>query len=289
MVVVESLRGFFRLVEVYYPRLEEIDGLADNLTLNQILYMRQMPESLPPGRFSARYVPFNTSLYDLTRDEDILFADMNRTCRQQVRKMQRLCDRIEVHRNDTTAYHDFLGIHNDFAALKKHSERLSEARLEAYKLVSDVMVAYFDGRPICGHLILRDPQLKRVGVLLSASTRLNGQEPSTFISSLNRWLHWYEMRCFKSEGMKVYDICGIGTDTPETAAIANFKKSFGGTQVLEHNYVLACAAVRAAVSLFYMMRRIRSRTLGHLLTTTRRYARSLEPLPSEVKVAGLRL
>jgi lipid II:glycine glycyltransferase (peptidoglycan interpeptide bridge formation enzyme) len=228
-------------------------------------------------------------LYDLTRDEDILFADMNRTCRQQVRKMQRLCDRIEVHRNDTTAYHDFLGIHNDFAALKKHSERLSEARLEAYKLVSDVMVAYFDGRPICGHLILRDPQLKRVGVLLSASTRLNGQEPSTFISSLNRWLHWYEMRCFKSEGMKVYDICGIGTDTPETAAIANFKKSFGGTQVLEHNYVLACAAVRAAVSLFYMMRRIRSRTLGHLLTTTRRYARSLEPLPSEVKVAGLRL
>jgi len=173
--------------------------------------------------------------------------------------MDRLCDRIDVRKNDTTAYRDFRAIHNDLVALKKHCEGLSEARLDAYKPVSDVLVAYIEGRPICGHLLLRDAQLKRAGVLLSASTRLNGEEPSTLISSLNRWLHWYEMRYLKSEGMQIYDLCGLGTDSAERAAIANFKKSFGGTEVLENNYIVARAAGRAAVSFFYAMRRLRSR------------------------------
>jgi hypothetical protein len=107
-------------------------------------------------------------------------------------------------------------------------------------------------------LVLRDERLKRVGVLLTASTRLKDENPSTLISSLNRWLHWHEMQYYKSEGMRIYDLCGLGTDTPEKAAIAYFKKSLGGTEVLEHNYILARAAGHAALVLFYLMRRIRS-------------------------------
>lgn len=257
MVVVESMRGPFRVVEVYYPRPDQVDGLAHDLALNQIVHIHQMPVSLPPGRFAASYVPFETRLLDLTRDETTLFGEMNRTCRSQIRKADRLSDRIEVRQNDSTAYRDFLAMHNDFVALKQHSERLSERRLEALKPLSDVLVAYFEGRPICSHLVLRDEPLKRVGVLFTVSTRLREEEPSIFISSLNRWLHWYEMRRYKSQGMQTYDFCGVGTDSPEKAGIAYFKQSFGGTRVLEHNYILARAAGRTAVSLFYTLRRIR--------------------------------
>jgi lipid II:glycine glycyltransferase (peptidoglycan interpeptide bridge formation enzyme) len=259
MVVVETVRGLFRVVEVYYPRVDETQGLAEKLAMNDIVYMRQMPVCLPHGALSAKYVAFETSLIDLTRDENSLLADMNRTCRYQVRKADRLYDRVEVRRNDDPAYRDFLDIHNSFVALKRHSEKLSTRRLEAFKPVSDVLVAYLDGRPVCGHLLLRDEQLKRVGAVLTASTRLQTDDPAILISSLNRWLHWYEMKLFKTEGMRTYDFCGIGTDTPEKAAIAYFKKSFGGTQVTEHNYVLARVAGRAAVAFFYALRRIRSR------------------------------
>jgi lipid II:glycine glycyltransferase (peptidoglycan interpeptide bridge formation enzyme) len=259
MVVVETRRGPFRVVEMFYPRLEEVAKLADNLAMNQIVYMRQLPVRVSKCQFSAMYVPFNTSLVDLTRDESTLFGGMNRTCRYQVRKADRLSHRIEVRRNDAIAYRDFHILYNDFVALKRHSEKLSAHRLDAFKSVSDVFVAYFDGRPICGHLILRDERLKRVGLLLAASTRLKGDDPTILISSLHRWLHWYEMRWFKSQGMEIYDLGGLGEDTPEKAAIAYFKRSFGGIQVLEHNCVLARAAGRAAVRFFYFFRKIRAR------------------------------
>jgi lipid II:glycine glycyltransferase (peptidoglycan interpeptide bridge formation enzyme) len=262
VVIVETMRGLFRVTEVFYPRLNEIAKFTDGLGVNEIVYMRQMPASLPASRFSTRYVPFETSLLDLTRDEESLLADMNRTSRHQVRKADRQRDKIEVRRNDAAAYRDFLAIHNDFVVLKRHSEKLSAHRLEVFKPVSDVFVAYFEGRPICGHLVLRDEQLQRVGVLYTASTRLKHEEHSTFISSLNRWLHWYVMLQCKAEGIKTYDLCGLGTDTPEKAAIAYFKQSFGGSRVLEHNYVLARRPGHAAVALFYAMRQIRSGSWG---------------------------
>ena len=265
MVIVKSMRGPFRVVDVYYPRLPEAEQVVDRLAFNEIIYIRQMPATLPPARFSTSGVRFETSLLDLTRDEDSLLTDMNRTCRYQLRKADRLRHRIKVRQNDSSAYRDFLAIHNDFVSLKKHSERLSQRRLDAFKPSSDIFVAYFDGRPVCGHLVLRDNELRRVGVLLTVSTRLRTEESSVFISSLNRWLHWCEMRQYKSEGMQVYDFCGSGADTPEKAGIAYFKQSFGGARVTEHNYVFARIPGRAAVSLFYAMRRIRSATSGYHL------------------------
>jgi lipid II:glycine glycyltransferase (peptidoglycan interpeptide bridge formation enzyme) len=208
MIVVETVRSLFRVVEVYYPRLDETQGLADNLALTDIVYMRQMPVCLPQASASAKYVPFETNLIDLRRDESSLLSDMNRTCRHQVRKVDHFSNRVEVRRNDQAAYRDLLEIYNSFAALKRHSEKLSARRLAAFKPVSDVFVAYLDGRPICGHLLLRDEKLKRVGALLTASTRLNRHDPAILVSSLNRWLHWYEMKLFKTEGMHVYDFCG---------------------------------------------------------------------------------
>jgi lipid II:glycine glycyltransferase (peptidoglycan interpeptide bridge formation enzyme) len=267
VVILETMRGLFRVTEVYYPRLDEINRFTDDLAVNEVVYMRQMPASLPAGRFATRYVPFETSLVDLTRDEQALLADMSRTGRHQVRKADRLRDSIEVRCNDNAAYRDFLAIHNDFVVLKRHSEKLSEKRLEVFKPVSDVFVAYFEGRPVCGHLVLRDEQLQRVGVVYTASTRLKNEDHTTFISSLNRWLHWFAMLRYKAQGIKTYDLCGLGTDTPEKAAIAYFKKSLGGTRVLEHNYVLARRPGHAAVALFYAMRQIRSGAWGfHSIT-----------------------
>jgi hypothetical protein len=258
MVTVETARRPFRVTDIFYPRPDEVDGLGENLGLNEIVHIRQALAELPARRFAIRYQTFETLLLDLTRDIDDLFKDANQTGRYLVRKAERVRDRIEVRRNDEIAYKDFVVIYNAFVKAKKHTEQISETRLDALKRLSDVFVAYFEGRPVCGHVMIRDEKLKRVGLLWSASTRLKGEDAPALVASLNRWLHWYEMRLYKSEGFQAYDFGGIGEHTPEIAAITKFKLSFGGTRVVEHDYMLARAPGRLAVSLLYTVRRFRS-------------------------------
>jgi Acetyltransferase (GNAT) domain len=259
MVIVETTRGPFRLVELYYARQpEEIRGLRDSVALNRIVYIRQAPRLPEVERFAAWYRPTATILVDLTRGLEELFAEASSTCRRQIRKTDRISNRLEIHRNDSSAYGDFLKLYNGFVAHSRHSEPLSKSRLDALRHLSDFFVAYFDGRPLCGHVMIRDQGLGRVGLLLSASTRLDGKDTPILIGSINRWLHWHEVQFYKSEGMLVYDLGGAGTETPRTAGIARFKRSFGGTQVTEHNYIAAKPVARIAIALFYAMRRMRS-------------------------------
>lgn len=165
---------------------------------------------------------------------------------------------IAIGRNDPVVCSDFRKLYNGFVARSRHAEPLSRSRLDLLRPITDVFVAYFEGRPLCGHIFVRDQTIGRVGLLLSASTRLEGEDPPGFVGAMNRWLHWYEVRLYKSEGMLQYDFGGAGTDTPREAGIAWFKQSFGGRQVLEHNYIAAGPVGRVAIALFYAMRRIRS-------------------------------
>jgi regulator of sigma D len=258
MITFETLRGPFRVVDVYYPHPHEVVGLGERLAPNQIIHVRQAPFPFSAPRFEMGYAPSEVLLFDLTRDIEHLFSEANVNGRRQMKKAERVRDRIEVRRNDAEAYRDFIAIYNGFVGIKKHTEKITQKRLDALKPFADVLVAYFDKRPLCGHLSIRDERLRRVGVIWSASTRLTGEAAPNLVASVNRWLHWYEMRLYKSENMNIYDLGRIGTSTPEEAAITRFKLSFGGTRVLEHDYVMAGIAAHVAMRLLYAFRRIRS-------------------------------
>jgi hypothetical protein len=257
MVVVESKRGPFRVSDIYYPAAGEIRGLGRDLRLNQIIYIRQtqhIPEIEGP---IAHHQAFRTSLVDLTVGTDELFGGLQRNSRTQIRKIERMRDRIEVRRNDGVTS-DFLTVYNNFVAVKRFAEPLSPRRLQHLRPFADFFVCYFEGRPLCAHAYLRDEKLKRVGLILAGSTRLSGEDVPIFVGSINRWMHWYEMQLYKSEGMEIYDLGGTGTSTPQKEAIARFKLSLGGKQVVEHNYMIANPIGRLAIALFYALRRLRS-------------------------------
>jgi hypothetical protein len=257
MIVLRTDHGPFRLVDVYYPVTYPLNGIGDSLRLNEIVYLRQAPAPLNAVNSVAYSRTSETALIDLTRDVDLVFRDMNATTRRQIRKVERLGAQVVVRRNDDVALQDFRTIYNSFVGWKKHTEQLSEARVKALSPIADTFVAYFDGRPLCGHTFVRDQELKRVGLLMAASTRFDNGDAPIFVGSVNRWLHWYEMRLYKSEGMAVYDFGGIGRSTIEKAGVARFKLSFGGRPVTEYNYIVAGKLGRAAISLFYALRRLR--------------------------------
>jgi lipid II:glycine glycyltransferase (peptidoglycan interpeptide bridge formation enzyme) len=225
--------------------------------MNQIIYFRQAPQFFATGAPVVHHQAFRTSLVDLTRGTDELFNDLNRNSRTQVRKVERMRDRVEVRRNNGVDA-DFLAIYNDFVQVKRHSERISQRRLQQLQPFTDLFVSYFDGRPVCAHAYIKDSKLKRVGLMLAGSTRLTGKDAPVFVGSMNRWLHWYEMQLYKSEGIEIYDLGGIGSSTQEKEAITRFKLSLGGNQVVEHNYMIAYPLGRLAIRLFYALRRFRS-------------------------------
>lgn len=257
MVIVQSKRGPFRVSDIYYPGAAEVDSIGRGLRMNQIIYFRQAPQFFETEGPVVHHQAFRTSLVDLTLGTDELFKDLNRTSRTQVRRMERMGDRIEVRRNNGVDA-DFLAVYNDFVHVKRHSERISPQRLQQLHPFTDLFVSYFDGRPVCAHAYIKDPQLKRVGLMLAGSTRLTGIDAPVFVGSMNRWLHWYEMQLYKSEGIEIYDLGGTGTSTQEKEAIARFKLSLGGKQVVEHNYMIAYPIGRLAIRLFYALRRLRS-------------------------------
>jgi hypothetical protein len=257
MVVVQSKRGPFRVSDIYYPDANQLDGVGRSLRINQIIYIRQAPQILESVGPIVHYQAFRTSLVDLTRGTDELFKDLNRTSRIQIRRMERMGDRIKVRRNgDADA--DFLAVYNQFVGVKRHSEKLSTRRLQQLKPFIDIFVSYFEDRPICAHAYIRDQRLKRVGLMLAGSTRLSGRDTPVFVGSVNRWLHWHEIQLYKSEGMEVYDLGGTGHSSLEKEAIARFKLSLGGKQVVEHNYMIANSLGRLAIRFFYALRRFRS-------------------------------
>jgi hypothetical protein len=257
MVIVQSKRGPFRVSDIYYPEECEIRGVGRNLRMNQIIYIRQAPHVFETEGPVVHHQSFRTSLIDLTRGKDELFNDLNRTSRTQVRRVERMGGRIEVRRNDGVDS-DFLAVYNEFVGVKRHSERLSSGRLQQLKPFADIFISYFEGRPLCAHAYIRDQKLRRVGLMLAGSTRLTGTDAPVFVGSVNRWLHWYEMQLYKSEGIEIYDLGGIGNSTPEKEAIARFKLSLGGKQVLEHSYMIANPLGHLAIRLFYALRRLRS-------------------------------
>ncbi len=256
MVTVESKRGPFRVSDVYYPEACEIHGLGRSLAVNQIIYIRQAQQFFETEGPVVHHRVFRTSLVDLTRGRDELFEDLNSTTRNLVRRIERVRDQVEVRRNNGVDS-DFLAIYNAFVGIKRHSERLSPRRLQELKPFADIFVSYYEGRPLCAHAYVRDEKLKRVGLILAASTRLSAADTPVFVGAVNRWLHWYEMQLYKSEGIETYDLGGIGTSTPQKEAIARFKLSLGGQQVVEHNYMIANPLGRLAIAFFYALRRLR--------------------------------
>jgi Acetyltransferase (GNAT) domain len=259
MVLIRTLRGPFHLIEAYFAQPSEVQGLGDMLPLNGILHIRQALTHLPHHKFALHYRPFASLELDLTRSSEELFGEMAQTSRYEINRAERERADIEVHRNDARAYRDFHTVYNNFVALKKHTARLSKRLFDALEPYADVSVASFRGRPVCGHVSVRDETLRRVALVWSASTRLSGEFSSTFVGRLNRWLHWHEIALYKLEGIHVYDFGGTGADTQATASIARFKQMFGGKDVKQHDYIMARGLGRIAVQFFLAIRQIRER------------------------------
>ncbi len=166
-----------------------------------------------------------TTFVDLSKGEEAIWAGMHSSCRYKVRRAEKMRDRFEVVMNSDAAWADFRRLYNSFARAKGNLRLLTGRWIREYIGQGDVFVLYFDGRPTCGRLVLRDDENRIALMMHSATRRLEpGSDPIT-IGLLNRYLHWYEMKTYQTAGMQKYDFGGAD-DSYRT--VTQFKLSFGG-------------------------------------------------------------
>jgi hypothetical protein len=257
MVVVENQRLIWKFQGVFFPNQEELQLRIQDLTSNSFLRVCQTTAQMPdhPNLIERRI--FRTSCIDLTKSLEVIYSEMDaKSCRYEIRRVERIGERVQIRKNNSTSNEDFLNLNNRFARLKSEIHPISRRGFQAFLRVSDVFVAYFDERPICGHLIIRDEAIKRAREILSASSRLESKEDARLCRTLNRYLHWYEIQTYRSEGFEVYDIGGIGDGS---SSIAKFKLAFGGHHVQENNYIYAGALGSIGNQFRKWMREFRNR------------------------------
>jgi Acetyltransferase (GNAT) domain len=240
MLVIENNRFVWRNRLFYFASPFEVERVMQDLGSMSVARICQTTADLPDLPCIVEKQVFKTSLIDLDANLDAIFGDMSRTSRTQIRRGEKLQNRLRVVVNGgADAESQFFCLYRDFSKRKNLRFGLTRRLLAEYLKVSDLWLLYLDGQLLCAHVLLVDPAAKRVRPLFSVSTRLDGRHKGCVVSSLNRYLHWQEMQKYKAQGIHTFDFGGIGDDTEATRSIAFFKLSLGGQTAYENNYVLA--------------------------------------------------
>jgi hypothetical protein len=235
MVTIE--RRVHRLVryrKFWFPSLAQAMEISTSLRANDVVRLLAVSPALDNLSHLVERYMMPTVWIDLSAGPEALLARMKKkSCRRMIQRAAKLLDRVAIEVGTEKTDRDFLSVYNDFTrtkvlpALSPHFVQENSSRCET-------LVLYLDGKPLCGHLVLLDPQSSMVRPLYSGSRRLHSPEEAIACGTLNRYLHWHEMKRYYAQGFHTYDFGGLGE-----ASIARFKLSFGGFVLTQHFYLLS--------------------------------------------------
>lgn len=190
------------------------------------------------------HTKFDTLVSDLTETEAEIKLHFSKNCRYYVNRAVR--ENIEVQLYSGREITDmqiieFVDFFEEFWISKGNSLSDKDGlrqELQMYRNADALGIteAYVNGEKVVYHIHILDKEIVRL--LHSASLfRLQEEDANSknLIGIANRYLHYEEMKYYKSLGKTVYDWGGAGTEE-EVIHITEFKKSFGGTPVTYYDF-----------------------------------------------------
>ncbi|SFJ06495.1 hypothetical protein [Thermoflavimicrobium dichotomicum] len=257
MEIVQWKKAFLQITDVY--------GLSDEtieIPKSDIVIHSQLPRPILEGKRFTLHKRFKTMHIHLKKDEESLFSDLSRSTRYNINRARREQLKFEINNTPTEKEIDeFSEFYNSFAR-KKNIERCNTNKLRSLNekgLLSLSYVTDQHNRILCSHAC--SPHGERVSMLYSCSIRLS-VDPSqkNMVSRANRFLHWMEILHFKEKGYSIYDFCGLSleNDDPQLQSIDQFKKRFGGTEVMEYKCYEAKSLLGKMV-LYYLYQKWKAR------------------------------
>jgi hypothetical protein len=239
---------------VFFPTPAVVEEMTQRLARTWMARLLSADVADVRGRNLVRHDFTFTTCLDLRRDLKTLFRAMQASTRNKINKAERQNNRIKVEGNGPNAKAEFLQLYSDLLSTKREEiTHVDGAVLDRYSKCSDIFMIYFDGKPLCGHINLRDEDIGRARLLYTVTRRFVDHETARLGGILNCYLHWNEVKAYKEEGFHTYDFGGIsGKEDSQVEGIDRFKLSFGGETVEEHNYLCAGIPIlgRALIRLF---------------------------------------
>jgi hypothetical protein len=182
--------------------------------------------------------PFRTLTVNLQQVEECILLQCTPNCRNEIRKGSKIG--LNFHAGPTTQA-DANFIHHFLST--KMLGRFSRDYLADPQAL--VCITSLDGTRLATHLYVASSQAGRARLVYSAvadPTSIaspDGMSPQRLIGIANRFLHFSAILHFRAQGLSVYDFGGIGLEEndPKIKGINEFKRSFGGTEVIEYNYI----------------------------------------------------
>ena len=238
MVIIDrNLGGIVPYRAVFFPTDETLTELTERTKPTQMARLFWTATELRNANRVVRHEKTATVCIDLSGTLETLSKGVAKNTRYEIRQAEKLGDRIRIERNGPELTDKFLALFNDFVRSKPEVAAINHSMLRRYEAHADIFMAYLDGNPVCGHVLLRDVEIGRARLLYSASRRFDDRETARLSGTLNRFLHWHEICAYREERFSAYDLGGIKEDKAD--GITQFKMSFGGDVVKEHTYLCA--------------------------------------------------
>ncbi|TMU84340.1 hypothetical protein FGG79_15725 [Bacillus sp. BHET2] len=210
---------------------------------------------LPKDNIKEKYhmlKRFKTLHLDLEQSEEELFKGMNRTTRYQINKAFKEPFTVTIiDQPSTKNIEEFVQFFIPFAK-EKNIPPCSQSKLQSLREAGMIVLTKVlddDGRKLASHAYSLTNG--KASMIHSCSGRFefgNNTERNR-IGRANRFLHWNDILYFKGKQYKTYDFVGLSFDDRDEAMknITDFKKGFGGNEVMEYKYYKADSLAGKAV------------------------------------------
>ena len=234
MVTIERrVHGLLRYRKFWFPSRTQAMEISQSLRADDVVRFFAVSPALDNLRHLVERYMMPTLCIDLSAGPEALLRSMKkRSCRRMIQRAEKMLNRVAIEVDSDKSDRDFLALYNDFTQAKR-LPGVSARWIQENSAHCETLVAYLEGKPLCGHLVLLDPETRIVRPLYSGSRRLDPQDAAA-CGALNRYLHWHEMQRYHRQGFATYDFGGLGE-----ASIARFKLSFGGMVLTQHFYLLS--------------------------------------------------
>jgi hypothetical protein len=236
MVTIERrVRKLLRYRKFWFPSRTQAMEISESLRPEDVVRFFAVSPALEGLGHVVEHYKMRSLWINLSAGPEAVLNGMKRkSCRYEIRRAEKVLGRVAIEIGSQKANRDFLVVYNEFSKAKGLQE-LRARWIQDNSAHAETLVLYLDGEPLCGHLLLLDPETSIVRLLYSGSRRLESREQAAACGALNRYLHWQEMQRYCAQGFTTFDFGGLG----RRDSIASFKLSFGGTVLTQHFYLLS--------------------------------------------------
>jgi len=194
-----------------------------------------------------------TILIDLSRNEDELLAELDKTTKYQARRAKerdnvRTETYIALGEKSEEKLDRYIAFFNEFAKSKDRG-----------LICREELEQFYDAGSLCVRSVIDTASEMTLSMhcnvvsdgkarLHQSSSHFRGSDDADFrslVGRANRFLHWDDILYFKGLGIAFYDFGGWygGNDDQEKLAINKFKEAFGGTKTEEFSYLTPCTLI----------------------------------------------